>query len=1048
MSSLWLFPVTDEQDRGEALDPRRSFIVQAPAGSGKTELLIQRYLKLLGVVEKPERIFAMTFTRKAAAEMRERILGALSRNPEAVLQPHEQITHELAMAALKRNTDFGWGLLENPARIRVQTIDALCGSLVAQMPWLARQGALPEIVDDAMPLYRSAAQRTVLMVEQETRHSEWIEHLLLHLDNKTGRVAQLIAAMLAKRDQWIELVHQVDDSSREVMEGILEKVVREAYQAIERLLSPSDLRTIRQNYGSWDVAWIELLTKNRTWRKTFTKSHSDLHRRLDAVEGLVDNLAFVEKLPPRKFTDAQWRTLRSLLEVLKLALGQLKVTFREADKSDFCEMTIAARYALGHAGDPTDLALKLDARIDHLLVDEFQDTSTGQFEILRSLIEGWEQYDGRTLFVVGDPMQSIYRFRQAEVGLFLETAGNGIGSLRPEPLVLRANYRSASGIVEWVNRVFGRAFPSRDDAPTGAVTYSPSDATLPERQNPVVLHGFPEKDREREALRVVELVREAHAENPDGTVAILVRARTHLPAIVEAIKNAGLNFRAVKIDDLGQRQVARDLLSLTRAMLHLGDRVAWLAVLRAPWCGLTLADLHALAGSDPKALVWDLMNSAITHLGEEAQQRLSRTRQIIGEALQQRGRFALRVWIENTWRALGGAACLQSSGEVKDSIDFLDLLEREQRGADLPDFDGFQAMVNQLKAQADPRATEKLQLMTIHEAKGLQFDTVILPGLGRGSGRESTELFLYHEGLMAPIQESGGDKDEIYQYLREIDKKKTANELVRLLYVACTRAKSRLHLLGFVTASNGKPPGNSLLAVLWKGMDADERQIFVDAAHGPTEEEKAAGPQPSLRRLPLAWRPPEAVPPVKWSRPEERAELEREPTFEWVGDNLRHAGTVVHAILQRLARNPAYQPAAGVIRQSLAQLGVPRTELEATATRVRQAISCTLASPRGQWILSPHQDSRCELSVAARVDGQTLSGRIDRTFIDSSGTRWIVDFKTSWHEGGGLDRFLDEQHRRYREQLEHYGRLFAAKGAPVRLGLYFPLLDAWREWPL
>jgi ATP-dependent exoDNAse (exonuclease V) beta subunit len=391
---------------------------------------------------------------------------------------------------------------------------------------------------------------------------------------------------------------------------------------------------------------------------------------------------------------------------------------------------------------------------------------------------------------------------------------------------------------------------------------------------------------------------------------------------------------------------------------------------------------------------------------------------------------------------------LQSSGEVKDSIDFLDLLEREQRGADLPDFDGFQAMVNQLKAQADPRATEKLQLMTIHEAKGLQFDTVILPGLGRGSGRESTELFLYHEGLMAPIQESGGDKDEIYQYLREIDKKKTANELVRLLYVACTRAKSRLHLLGFVTASNGKPPGNSLLAVLWKGMDADERQIFVDAAHGPTEEEKAAGPQPSLRRLPLAWRPPEAVPPVKWSRPEERAELEREPTFEWVGDNLRHAGTVVHAILQRLARNPAYQPAAGVIRQSLAQLGVPRTELEATATRVRQAISCTLASPRGQWILSPHQDSRCELSVAARVDGQTLSGRIDRTFIDSSGTRWIVDFKTSWHEGGGLDRFLDEQHRRYREQLEHYGRLFAAKGAPVRLGLYFPLLDAWREWPL
>jgi ATP-dependent helicase/nuclease subunit A len=405
------------------------------------------------------------------------------------------------------------------------------------------------------------------------------------------------------------------------------------------------------------------------------------------------------------------------------------------------------------------------------------------------LIAGWDGNDGRTLFVVGDPMQSIYRFRQAEVGLFLDTAAQGIGALQPEALVLRANYRSAQGIVEWVNRVFGVVFPARSDAHTGAVNYSASDATREERENPVVLHAFAERDSEREAQRVVELIRETYARNPTGTVAILVRARSHLPAIVQAIKRGGLSFRAVKIDDLGQRQVARDLLSLTRAMLHPGDRVAWLAVLRAPWCGLTLADLHTLAGSDPKALIYDLLRGELKGLSREGRVRAIRLRRVLAEAFEQRGRMALRVWVERTWRASGGEACLQSTAEVKDASDYFDLLEREQAGSDLRDFDGFAVSVDALKAQADPQADERLQVMTIHEAKGLQFDTVILPGLGRGSARDSTELFLYHEGLMAPIRESGGDHDPLYQYLREIDKKKSANELVRQLYVAATRAK-------------------------------------------------------------------------------------------------------------------------------------------------------------------------------------------------------------------------------------------------------------------
>src|SRR5436190_22069795 len=130
--------IADQKQRDDALDPSRSYIVQAPAGSGKTELLIQRFLALLGRVERPEEIAAITFTIKAAAEMRQRVFPALAAargkaRPEA---PHEARTWDLARAALERNDSLGWKLEESADRLRVQTIDALCASLTRQMPVL------------------------------------------------------------------------------------------------------------------------------------------------------------------------------------------------------------------------------------------------------------------------------------------------------------------------------------------------------------------------------------------------------------------------------------------------------------------------------------------------------------------------------------------------------------------------------------------------------------------------------------------------------------------------------------------------------------------------------------------------------------------------------------------------------------------------------------------------------------------------------------------------------------------------------------------------
>ncbi|NBS60218.1 MAG: hypothetical protein EBS65_24890, partial [Betaproteobacteria bacterium] len=263
-----------------------------------------------------------------------------------------------------------------------------------------------------------------------------------------------------------------------------------------------------------------------------------------------------------------------------------------------------------------DLALRLDYQIRHLLIDEFQDTSISQFELVSRLTAGWMPGDGRTLFVVGDPMQSIYRFREAEVGLFLKARVEGIGSVALEALQLAANFRSQAGIVDWVNTAFAKVMPATEDIAAGAVPYNASQAVHAALDGAAVSVHPQLKDAtnqnigDAEAATVARIVKDIFAAAPKASdvsgdtairrpsIAILVRGRNHLREIVPRLQQEGIPFRAIEIDRLDERPVVQDLLALTRALAHEGDRLAWLAVLRAPWCGLTLADLHALATSD------------------------------------------------------------------------------------------------------------------------------------------------------------------------------------------------------------------------------------------------------------------------------------------------------------------------------------------------------------------------------------------------------------------------------------------------------------------
>jgi len=176
-------------------------------------------------------------------------------------------------------------------------------------------------------------------------------------------------------------------------------------------------------------------------------------------------------------------------------------------------------------------------------------------------------------------------------------------------------------------------------------------------------------------------------------------------------------------------------------------------------------------------------------------------------------------------------------------------------------------------------------------------------------------------------------------------------------------------------------------------------------------------------------------------------------SFRWAGDTLRHIGTVTHQMLRRIAEDGVeawnrerVEARTVAYRAALAARGVPSAELADAVEQVVTALTRILEDPRGRWILASHAGAGCEYPLRGIVDGEIVSVRIDRTFIDEGGVRWIIDYKASSHEGAGLAAFLDNERERYREQLELYWQIFRAmEERPVRAALYFPLLNGWRE---
>jgi len=1185
-------PVSDAAARRQALDTRASWIVEAPAGSGKTALLMQRYLKLLcePEVAQPEEVLAITFTRKATAELRARILDELeaAHRNTPVPNPFAAATREFAQALLTRDAQLGWSLLQNPQRLRIRTIDSVCTEIANSLPLLSGGGAGYKPVEDAEPLHQLAARRTLMHLggPDPALHAA-LRTVLLHRDGSLPDLENLLARMLAAREQWAELVPldraSLDDATLELevrprLERSLETIVcagltralnavpapalHDLTQLVERLSgepgykdadSPIAFCAGRKQSPQAHAAhldhWIAiidlLLTKDGSWRKGFAVNHLGFSLPKSAkpqLESLIAELSHepirealqaVRNLPPARYPDDQWLVAKALFRLLLHALAELKVLFAETAQCDFAEYSLAARDALRSGSGSADLSSATGATLRHLLVDEMQDTSASQYELIETLTRHWDGHS-QTLFLVGDPKQSIYLFRQARVARFLRTMREKrLGDVPIDVLQLNSNFRSQTTLVECFNNDFGMVFPATIDTTSGEaidVPFVPATATRTATESdgrfwhtailsedpPAPASNLTHPQQEARAIRQIVEYWQAKP-LPEGrtapwSIAVLARARRHLAPIVAEFQRNGpgvspVPFRAVKVEALGERSEVFDVLALTRALLHPADRTAWLAVLHAPWCGLGLASLLTLTGEgspEDSCLTVPALIQTRAHLLREADQALlHRVWPTLQTALVESGRGSLAVRVERTWRSLGGDATLHP-GQLTNIQRFFTLLRDLEQPGNWVDLRALKTNLDKLFAE--PSTTPgAVDLMTIHTAKGLEWDVVLVPALEKKSQTSRSDLLNWLELdnnsgssdsessiILAPIYGKGSQPDALYKWLNQVRNAREAAERKRLYYVASTRAREELHLFAACKLDvNGDlitPPKDSLLYACWPA--AAEQFAHVTApSDSALSEPWAVDPEPYeplalaasapeghplLHRLPLTFNPLQrfadaathALPYLPASA------LQRSPAFDRPEGSfaVRAFGNVIHRYLQLLANRLTATTPAELLAElltwhprllaSLRGEGLSPNLCRREASRALDALTRALNDPTGCWILSPQPSAATESAITyASPFAPTLI--TDRTFLAAATPLapgdshiWIVDFKTTEQGSRSLQQFEAAERAKYTAQLETYA---AARRAlpepgnapanPIILALYYPLIPRLIHWP-
>lgn len=1092
----------DQAQRDQARDIRRHVIVRAPAGSGKTELLVQRGLAALAVASQPEAVLCITFTVKAANEIRQRLtraLDAAQAPPPAAA--HARATYDLAVRVVERDQQMGWGLLDNPARIQAMTIDALCSRIVRQFPLLSGMGGSVETLDNPDPAYEQAVLNLFGEYESDQLDSEVREamtRVLTFADNQMDQLLPLFVSMLVQREQWRDMMGEGVDAV--AAEAILDATITDRIAALAACL-PSEAATLldlARTVGGDKLAWAHsslsldapgiddlaamqglarlLLKVDGDWRASLTAREgfpakdsctADARACLESIsshseaETIRQRLIAVLRLPGAGYPEHALELSQSLALLLRRSVAHLMLAFHEAGGVDFSEIAIRAVNAL--ASDDMSVLSSQDAQFEHLLVDEYQDTSTLQNELIGALVSGWAPEDGRSLFLVGDPQQSIYGFRQAEVREFMNIWETGVfADLSLERLSLTQNFRSRPAVVAGINQIMAAGFPVESDRDNGVVALSRAVAARdPEAGAGVFMHRVDHDDWTDEAEHVAELVTQRLAEDEQADIAILARAKNHVRLIVDALDRRDIQHASQDLYSLTRGGPAADAIALIRALWHAMDRGAWITLLRSPLVGLYHADLIALTSNALAAPVPELLRQpeAVSAMSADGRQRVARLLAVLDATRTDFHRAcALDQVALSVWHGLDGPRCVDAAGH--DAVNkVFETLSSHCVGGQIDSLARFEASLSRLFANT---SSGRVQVMTIHKAKGLEFDTVFLVGAGRVTLSPDRPLLhrlrTRHGVLTVPRAPRRTDKADpaaqLYEFSHQLANEAMKNEAMRLAYVAMTRAKSRLHVM--INVKTDSPTGSSFLAPLWDALCGYEvaRKAPVSAsalddayipcpARLPADHERTAT-RASLHAPTLSAYAPSAK---AFSDDGQRSDSGETNAYE------RIAGTLFHRTQETLLlradwANLEPQALIGPLRSMARGQGLPEPDVARCAQRVADLFALTQRCSRLRDLLAQAEAVRTEYAYAGATPKGWVNGIIDLV-IWTPDAIWTIDTKSSDGAGQGAsaDQMAAILRLRYREQVSEYASAIQALHPTrrVRTALFLPAYSRLEE---
>ncbi|MBU4285559.1 MAG: UvrD-helicase domain-containing protein, partial [Verrucomicrobia bacterium] len=891
------------------------------------------------------------------------------------------------------------------------------------------------------------------------------------------------------KENWLALRRYLDEHKTELAEARLADIPSPALCDV----------------SAWQSAANVLLVKAGTPRKQFKRAEFGLNfaktPQADFIRDLPSEIAWILNFT-REWPNAGDPTgIEALSDCMRLARGALERFGRmmNARGLDFMELELAALRAFNQADRPGDSLIFFHEHLRHILVDEAQDMNDNQVRILSTLTEGWEPDDGRTVFIVGDPKQSIFRFRRAEVSLFEALKTNGLSRRGEAPLPLsalklNANFRSRPHLVAFANTVFARVMetpnkacdevefnasePARDEAaapvPITLALFNCRHANNPQTTLPLKAEA-----REQEARYVAGRVAALHRNDRAASVAILIPARTHLTPYVRAMEALSLPIRLMEGVPMLDCPEVRHQLNLFKALLRPHDDVAWAGALRTPWCRVPAATLEKLATLQAPVR-W---SEKITGPGRQAHPEIFRFNTALDKIRPDFGRESYALSLQRLWEELGGpAAVVRMCGPagLANSIRCLDLLGQCPAGRGEETLATMERLLARAYTPPDPRAAfSPVAIMTIHKAKGLEFDHVFVVGLdrepgGRAARRERDSAFLMErlpagqatpqrfaqaserEFLAATAGDRRTDARSLAQLLlSDLGLRRNAAEYKRLIYVAATRERETLTLSGLMLQTAGDKERRS--AIAW--LDIMDRERVFEGL--PVQVLK--NPQLAKAGIPVI-APPKLSPAPAPFEPEPLPYLIRSPSkiedetataarsgADEADPDARARGVVMHRLFETLARGEP-SPRVPAVAAALAVEGLAPEQCRALAKEI-------LDECRRAWefkALATLRDAATERipewAVEDCFDKNVIRvGRIDLV-LKTAKEIVLVDFKTGRpgtrsRAGPDSDAWLTAELARYRPQLVAYREMAArALGMPptrIQAVLFFTALPRW-----